>query len=57
MSLIELKNVTKSFGDHKVLSDINLSIEAGDVYGVLGFIGATIWIFRKDIKKSFKASK
>ena len=27
------------------------------VYGVLGFIGATIWIFRKDIKKSFKASK
>lgn len=27
------------------------------VYGVLGFIGATIWIFRKDIKKSFKATK
>ena len=40
MSLIELKNVTKSFGDHKVLSDINLSIEAGDVYGVLGLSGA-----------------
>lgn len=27
------------------------------VYGVLGFIGATIWVFRKDIKKSFKATK
>ena len=27
------------------------------VYGVLGFIGATIWIFRKDIKESFKATK
>ena len=26
------------------------------VYGVLGFIGATIWIFRKDIKESFKAT-
>ena len=40
MSLIELKNVSKSFGEHMVLSDINLSIEAGDVYGVLGLSGA-----------------
>ena len=26
------------------------------VYGILGFIGASIWIFREDIKNSFKAT-
>lgn len=26
------------------------------IYGVLGFIGTTIWIFRKDIKNSFKTT-
>lgn len=38
--LIEIKHLTKSFGDHKVLDDINLTIEKGDVYGILGLSGA-----------------
>ena len=39
-SLIQIKNLNKSFGNNKVLSNINLSINKGDVYGVLGLSGA-----------------
>ena len=37
---IEIKNVSKSFGDLKVLDDISLTINKGDIYGVLGLSGA-----------------
>lgn len=40
MAKIEIKNVSKSFGDLKVLDDISLSINKGDIYGVLGLSGA-----------------
>ena len=39
-TIIELKNVYKSYGDHKVLNDVNLSVNKGDVYGILGLSGA-----------------
>lgn len=38
--LIEIKHLTKSFDGHKVLDDINLTIDKGDVYGILGLSGA-----------------
>ena len=44
MSVIEVKHLSKTFQqkDLKVdaLSDINLSIEKGDIYGIIGMSGA-----------------
>lgn len=36
MSLIEFKNVCKNYGKKKVLQDVNLKIEKGKIYGLLG---------------------
>ena len=38
--MIEINGVQKSFGDLKVLEDINLKIEDGDIYGLVGKSGA-----------------
>lgn len=38
--MIELKNVVKKFDDFTVLNDVNLSIETGMAYGLLGSNGA-----------------
>lgn len=38
--MIEISGLQKSFGDLKVLEDINLHIEAGDIYGLVGKSGA-----------------
>lgn len=38
--MIELKNVSKSFGSKKVLNNINLVFEKGNVYGIVGENGA-----------------
>ena len=38
--MIEINGVQKSFGDLKVLEDINLQIEDGDIYGLVGKSGA-----------------
>lgn len=38
--IIEIKNLNKSFGNNQVLKDINLSIDKGDIYGILGLSGA-----------------
>ncbi len=40
MSEISIRNISKSFDDKKVLSNISLEIEKGDIYGVLGLSGA-----------------
>lgn len=40
MAVIELENVEKSYGSHKVLKDINLNVEEGEIYGLLGPNGA-----------------
>ncbi|MBN2483098.1 MAG: ATP-binding cassette domain-containing protein [Candidatus Omnitrophica bacterium] len=40
MSLIELKNISKSFEQKKVLDRIDLSIEAGEAFLILGRSGA-----------------
>lgn len=36
MSYIEIKNLSKQFGDNKVLDDISLSINKGDVVAIIG---------------------
>ena len=38
--MIEIKNVVKSFGETKVLKDISISIEQGEIYGIIGHSGA-----------------
>ena len=38
--MIEVKNLTKSFGDVSVLKDINLTINKGEIYGLVGQSGA-----------------
>lgn len=40
MIAIETKNLTKSFGSHRVVDRVNLSIEQGEIYGFLGNNGA-----------------
>ena len=36
MKLVEIKHLNKSYGDKKVLKDINLSITSGKIIGLLG---------------------
>jgi len=38
--MIEIKNVNKSFSGTKVLKDINLTIEKGEIMGIVGHSGA-----------------
>ncbi|MGX7199083.1 ABC transporter ATP-binding protein [Enterococcus nangangensis] len=40
MNLLELKNVSKNFGAKKVLTDVNLIIPQGSLYGFVGKNGA-----------------
>ncbi|KIL48373.1 putative bacteriocin export ABC transporter [Jeotgalibacillus campisalis] len=39
MAVIELTNITKSYGKEEVLSDINLSIERGEMVAIIGKSG------------------
>ena len=38
--MIEIKNLSKSFGNKLVLKDINISFEKGKVYGIVGENGS-----------------
>lgn len=38
--LIEIKNVNKFFGDTQVLKDINITINEGEIFGIIGHSGA-----------------
>jgi len=38
--MIEIKNLSKSFGKNEVLKNINLSLEEGKVYGIVGENGS-----------------
>lgn len=39
-SLLEMKNISKSFSGNKVLNNVNLCVEAGEVHALLGENGA-----------------
>ena len=38
--MIEIRNLTKAFGDHVVLDGIDITIEEGDIFGLIGVSGA-----------------
>ncbi len=38
--MIEIKNVTKRFGDFTAIEDINLTVEEASIYGLVGYNGA-----------------
>ena len=38
--ILELEGISKNFNGNQVLNDINLCVEKGDIYGVLGLSGA-----------------
>lgn len=40
MSILELKNVSKKFGGKEVLSELNLNVPTGSIYGFVGENGA-----------------
>ncbi|MCL4123198.1 UNVERIFIED_CONTAM: hypothetical protein GTU68_034514 [Idotea baltica] len=40
MDILSLKNVSKSYGDSHILSDINLNIKEGEFVAILGFSGS-----------------
>ncbi|SHF01092.1 ABC transporter ATP-binding protein [Clostridium fallax] len=40
MKILEIKNLSKKFGNFKAVDNINLSVEEGEVYGLLGPNGA-----------------
>lgn len=40
MSLLEIKNIKKSFGDLEVLKDISLKVDKGEVLGIIGPSGS-----------------
>ena len=35
-TVLELKNVSKSFGKRKVIDNLNLEVQEGEIYGFLG---------------------
>ena len=37
---IKIKNVSKNFGPHEILKDINLEIKKGEIYGIIGISGS-----------------
>ena len=39
MALLEIKNLSKSFGDAHILKDINLDVNEGDVIAIIGSSG------------------
>lgn len=38
--IIDIKNISKSFGEHQALSDVSLSVPEGSIFGLLGPNGA-----------------
>ena len=38
--MLQIKNLTKKFGDKVAVSDLSLNIEKGDIYGFIGHNGA-----------------
>lgn len=38
--MLEIRNLTKSYGDHKAVDSLNMTIENGEIYGFIGHNGA-----------------
>lgn len=57
MSIISIQNVSKSFGKHKVLDNINLNCEKGFIYGIVGYNGSGKTVLFKSICGFIKPDK
>lgn len=40
MKAIHIKNLTKSYGDHRGIEDVSFSVEEGEIFGFIGPNGA-----------------
>ena len=40
MEKIRINNLSKSFDNNKILDNVSLVVEEGDIYGILGLSGA-----------------
>ena len=49
MSTIEIKNLTKRYGEAEVLSNINMKLESGKIYGLVGRNGSGKTMLMKHI--------
>ena len=38
--MLDIKNFSKSYGDKKVVDNLNLSVENGEIFGFIGHNGA-----------------
>ena len=57
MNIISIQNVSKSFGKHKVLDNINLNCEKGFIYGIVGYNGSGKTVLFKSICGFIKPDK
>ena len=55
--MLEVKNVNKGFFSKKVLSDLNMKIEKGHIYGLLGPNGSGKTTFMKSVVGLVKFEK
>ena len=56
MSILQLNNISKSFGAIKALDDVNLELNSGEVLGLMGDNGAGKSTLIKIIAGNFKPS-
>ena len=40
MDLLQMKNITKYYGENRVLNNVSLSIKEGEIHGLVGENGA-----------------
>ncbi len=52
--MIEVKNLTKRYGTFTALQDISLSVDKGDIYGLVGYNGAGKTTLLKNISGVYK---
>lgn len=55
--MIEVKNVTKKFGDFTAIENINLTVEESSIYGIVGYNGAGKTTLLKTIVGIYKADE
>ena len=56
ITMIEIKSVTKSYGDFVAIDDINITVEDSSVLGLAGFNGSGKTTLLKEVAKSVKAN-
>ena len=57
MSTVEIKNLTKRYGEAEVLSNINMKLESGKIYGLVGRNGSGKTMLMKHILGFVKATQ